>query len=107
MEPVATFSDRNLQVILQGKLALDWRWIGKLAAKLTSERRLGTELTVQLPLERRFRTHLMVKLALECRSWAPLNVKFAKKAIRRKSSFYLGKTMVLEVLIFTGIDRAG
>ena len=79
-------------------MALDRRWRGKLAAKFASERRLGTELTVQLPLERRFGTHLTVKLALEWRSWAPLNVKFAKKAIWRKASFYLGKTMIFEVL---------
>ena len=79
-------------------MALDRHWGGKLAAKSTSERRLGTKLTVQLPLERRFGTHLTVKLALEWRSWAPLNVKFAKKAIWRKASFYLGKTMVFEVL---------
>ena len=79
-------------------MALDRRWRGKLAAKFALERRLGTELTVQLPLEQRFVTHLTVKLALEWQSWAPLNVKFAKKAIWRKASFYLGKTTIFEVL---------
>ena len=78
-------------------MALDRRWRGKLAAKFALERRLGTELTVQLPLEQRFVMHLTVKLALEWQSWAPLNVKFAKKAIWRKASFYLGKTMIFEV----------
>ena len=78
-------------------MALDRRWRRKLAAKFALERRLGTELTVQLPLEQRFVMHLTVKLALEWQSWAPLNVKFAKKAIWRKASFYLGKIMIFEV----------